>query len=151
MESLYGLLVLIHVIAAVAGLGASFAMPIIANYPKTVSQIKFAMEINKNVEKTVKIGSISLLLTGLILGLINPALFTQGWYIASLLIYVAVQPITAVILPKKMKQMGQLIANHSSEEIPDEFIKIQKTTAPYNMILHSSAIILIILMSIKPF
>ncbi|AZB41830.1 DUF2269 family protein [Bacillus sp. FJAT-42376] len=149
--SIYGIIVLIHVIAAVCGLGATFALPILMNRPKTVSQAHFAFHVNDGIEKLAKVGSIILLVTGILLGILNPDLFTKVWYIASLIIYVAVQPIVAVILPKRMAEQKAILENHSGEELPESYLQIGKKMAPYNGFLHSSAIILIVLMVLKPF
>jgi hypothetical protein len=149
--TLYGFIVLIHVIAAVTGLGASFAMPIVLKGAKTADQARYSLGLNQKIETVVKIGSIALLLTGLILGAINTELFTEIWYIASIVIYLAVQVVVAGIMPKKIKRMEEIITNHKGKDLPEEFTRINLELKPYNMILHTSAVILIILMSIKPF
>jgi hypothetical protein len=149
--TIYSLLVLIHVIAAVAGLGASFALPVVMNYPKTAEQARFSLELNKKIEVFAKYGSITLLITGLIMGFMFPALFTTGWYIASLIIYMAVQVIVAGIMPKKVAKMSEIITSYKGEDLPASYKELTGKLRPYNMILHTSAIILIILMSLKPF
>ncbi|MFI8576169.1 hypothetical protein ACIGEL_10665 [Rossellomorea aquimaris] len=45
--SMYGLLVLVHIVAAVAGLGASLAMPVVMKTPETSHQAKFSLELSK--------------------------------------------------------------------------------------------------------
>lgn len=45
--SLYGLLVLIHVVAAVVGMGPSFAMPVIQSFGKTKESLVFVNQIVK--------------------------------------------------------------------------------------------------------
>ncbi|PMC34470.1 DUF2269 domain-containing protein [Bacillus sp. UMB0899] len=147
----YSLLLLIHIVAAVVGLGASFGMPVLMRSVKTVSQAKFALAVSEGIEKFAKVGSIVLLITGIIMAIINPYLFKEIWYIASLVIYVAVQPIAAGLLPKKAKAQMQALENHQGEELPEEYITLAKQSAPLNNVLHISAIILIILMTIKPF
>jgi len=147
----YGLVLLIHIIAAVAGLGASFAMPLVIKYPKTVEQAKFSLLLNKHIEKPVKYGSICLLLTGLVLGFLNLDLFKHGWYIASLVIYILIQPIVAGILPKRLKQMEQILDENNEEDIPIAYQELNKSLRPFNWIIHGAAIILIILMTVKPF
>lgn len=119
--------------------------------PRTVTQAKFALAINEKIEKIAKPSSITLLLTGLILGALNRDLFTQGWFIASLVIYIAVQPLVAGILPKRAKQQVEILEKATSDELPEEFIAIGKQAAPINMIAHTAAVLLIILMTIKPF
>ncbi|RBW68456.1 DUF2269 family protein [Bacillus taeanensis] len=149
--SIYSIVLLLHIIAAVAELGAAFALPILMNAPKTVSQAKFALAVNEKVEKPVKIESITLLVTGIILGILSPYLFKKIWYIASLVIYVAIQPIVAGILPKKMARQRELLESHKGEDLPEEYTKIGKEMAPINGLAHLSAIVLIVLMTLKPF
>ncbi len=147
----YSILLVIHIIAAVVGLGASFGMPVLMSSVKTVSQAKFALVVFKGIEKFAKIGSITLLITGIIMAIINPYLFSEIWYIASLIIYVAVQPIAAAMLPKKVKLQMEVLEKHQGEDLPEEYITLAKQSVPLNNILYVSAIVLIILMTIKPF
>ncbi|MBS2967908.1 DUF2269 family protein [Metabacillus sp. KIGAM252] len=149
--TIYGIIVLIHVIAAVCGLGATFALPILMNRPKTAAQAHFAIHVNAGIEKLAKIGSITLLVTGIVLGILNPVLFTKIWFIASLIIYVAVQPIAAGILPKRIAEQKAILESHSGEDLPESYHQIGNSMAPYNGFLHSAAIILIALMVLKPF
>ncbi|MCA1055994.1 DUF2269 domain-containing protein [Rossellomorea aquimaris] len=149
--SIYGIIVMIHVVAAVAGLGASFAMPVIMKTPETAQQARFSLDLGKKIETFAKVGSIVLLITGLVMGFMNPYLFKTFWYIASIAIYIGVQFIVAGIMPKKIKQMAEIIQSHEGDDIPTAYGKINSELRPYNIIIHSAAIILIILMSIKPF
>ncbi|WP_237438546.1 DUF2269 family protein [Guptibacillus hwajinpoensis] len=102
--SFYGGLLAVHIIAAVCGLGATFGLPVLMGLPKTVSQARFAHSVSTGIEKIAKIGSLTLLVTGLRLGALPPFLFTQSWLIALLVIYILVQPIVAGIVPKKTAQ-----------------------------------------------
>ena len=147
----YTFLLLIHLVAAVVGLGATFGMPVLMSNVKTVSQAQFAHKVSKGIEKFAKVGSITLLLTGIIMAIINPYLFKEVWYIASLVIYVAVQPITAGILPKKEKLQLKSLESHEGEELPEEYKKLAQQVIPFNNVLHASAVILIVLMTVKPF
>jgi|GEM_PF-364674 len=149
--TLYVWILLIHILAAVVGLGSTFALPVIMKRPKTVSQAKFAFELSGGIEKFAKIGSITLLVTGLILGALNPSLFKEIWYITSIVIYIAVQPIIAGILPKKMAAQTKILEEHNGEELPESYHAISKEMAPFNGILHLSVVVLILLMTIKPF
>ncbi|MDR7074446.1 DUF2269 family protein [Fictibacillus barbaricus] len=149
--TLYGILVLIHVIAAIIGLGASFAMPVVTKFAKTKNQARFALDLNAKIETLPKIGSISLLLTGLILGFLNTGLFHETWYISSLVIYVLAQVLVIGIIPKKQKQMSEILAAYEGDDLPDDYRAVDKQTDPYMYLLHSLAVILIILMVVKPF
>jgi len=147
----YSLLLVIHIVAAVVGLGASFGMPVLMSSVKTVPQAKFALAVSKGIEKFAKVGSITLLITGIIMAIIQPYLFKEIWYIASLVIYVAVQPIAAGILPKKAKLQMETLENYLGEELPDGYNTLAKESVPLNNVLHIAAVVLIILMTIKPF
>lgn len=118
---------------------------------KNTSQAKFAHKVSQGIEKYAKIGSITLLLTGIIMGILHPYLFKQIWYIASIIIYVAVQPIAAGLLPKNAKRQIDVLENHDEDELPEDYLKLAKQAAPLNNILSASAIILTILMTLKPF
>jgi len=149
--TVYSLILLIHIIAAVCGLGATFALPIIMKLPKTVSQAKFAFEINEKVEVLAKIGSFTLLGTGLLMGFLNLSLFKEIWFDASLAIYILIQPIVAKILPDKIALQMKTLEDHEEEALPEEYKTIAKQMIPYNNIAHIAAIVLIILMTLKPF
>lgn len=132
-------------------MGSTFALPIVMKRPKMVSQAKFAFQISDGIEKIAKIGSLTLLVTGIVLGILSPYLFKEIWYIAPIIIYIAVQPITAGILPKKMAAQAEILEAHDGEELPESYKAIRKQMSPYNGIMHLSAVILVILMTIKPF
>jgi uncharacterized membrane protein len=147
----YGTIVLIHVIAAIMGLGASFAMPVVTKFAKTKSQALFALDLNAKIEILPKIGSLTLLFTGLILGYLNTGLFTEVWYIASLVIYVLAQVLVIGIIPKKQKQMSEILTAYEGDDLPDDYRNVDKQTDPYMYLLHSLAVVIIILMVVKPF
>lgn len=149
--TLYGFIVLLHVIAAVVGIGSSFAMPTILNKATTRAKALWSIDLLDYIEKMAKYGSLALLATGLLLGILNTNLFTQVWYIVSIIIYIAVQPIVAGILPKKIAALREDLAKTESEELSDNYLSILKSTQPLNWTMHTAAIVLIILMSIKPF
>jgi uncharacterized membrane protein len=149
--TLYGTIVLIHVIAAIVGLGASFAMPVITKCAKTASQARFALDLNAKIETLPKIGSLTLLATGLLLGYLNSALFSEVWYISSLVIYVLAQVLVIGIIPKKQKQMNEILSSHEGDELPEAYRTVDKQLDPYVYLLHSLAVIIIILMVVKPF
>lgn len=149
--SLYGFIILVHVIAAVSGLGTTYALPILMSKPKTVKQVEYAFIVYAGIEKLAKIGSMTLLITGLLLGILNTNLFTHIWYIVSIVLFIAVQPVVASVLPKKMAEQKKILANHTGEDLPDSYLQINKQMAPYNSFTHLAAVIIIILMVIKPF
>jgi len=148
---MYNLLVFIHIVAAVMGLGAAFGFPIVARSAKIASQAKYTFELLKKLELLPKIGSITLLLTGIILGIMEPSLFTTGWYIASLVLYFAAQVIIIGILPKKIKEQADILDRHTGEDLPEAYKAIGKQAGKLESITHLLAFLLILLMYYKPF
>lgn len=150
--TLYGLLVLVHVIAAVVGLGASFGMPVVAKYgAKSVTNAKICFEINKKIEVFVKVGSLTLLASGILMAIVNPVLWSQGWFIGSFIIYILIQPIVAAMLPKTIEKQVNIIMNSVDGKLSPEYHQLDKKAAKLNGIAHVAAVVLIVLMSTKPF
>ncbi|KAA9030612.1 DUF2269 family protein [Niallia endozanthoxylica] len=149
--SLYGFILLIHVLGAVCGIGASFASPFLLNRAKTAKQAEFAIHVNHSIDKLVVIGTFTLLGTGLILGALNSSLFAQGWYIASLILFVTILPVAGFIVPKKTAQQVEILKNHNGDELPDSYMKVKKQAAPFNRYTYLATIIIIIFMVTKPF
>ncbi|WP_332690757.1 DUF2269 family protein [Halalkalibacter lacteus] len=149
--TLYGIFVLIHVISAVVGLGASFALPSIINSPQTAKDARYSLLLNAKVEVFAKVGSITLLVTGLILGALNTTLFTTGWYVTSILIYIGVQFIVAGVMPRTIKTMESSLTDYNDEDLPAGYTEGVLKLKLYTAIVHSAVVILIILMVVKPF
>jgi uncharacterized membrane protein len=149
--TLYVIIVVIHVIAAVCFLGAVFANPSIMKKGTTVSKAKQALETAKDVEKYAKVGSITLLITGLVLGFLNTNLFSQGWYISALVIYLAVQPIVAYMIPKRAEKLYAMLENKDDDSLPDEYMPLAIQIGKLDSVARLSVFVLIILMSLKPF
>src|SRR5690625_2575887 len=85
--SLYNFLLFVHIFSAILGLGPGFVMIYIVTNAKTLPQLKHAYVIRKRIHVFVMVGGTLLLLTGLGMGMLNPNLFTQIWYIVSLILY----------------------------------------------------------------
>ncbi|MCC3358759.1 DUF2269 family protein [Bacillus sp. REN16] len=149
--TLYGGLVLIHVLAAVIGMGPSFIFPVIQSFGTTKESLQLVNKIMEKAEKVVTIGSIVLLLTGLVMGVMNPHLFTQIWYIASIILYFVAHYLAVGFAGKRTKKAAALLNNHQGDDIPNEILTLNKTIGMAGMGSALIAIVMIILMSVKPF
>lgn len=151
----YTSLLFVHIVGAVCGLGATFAIPVLMSKAKTVNQANYAMNVNSGIEKLAKVGSITLLVSGLIMGFINPYLFQEAWYWLSIVLYIAIQPIVAYLIPKKAKEQ-QAILNEIGESeqngpLPDSYHVISKQILPLNAAAQILAVVFILIMTFKPF
>ncbi|WP_257985189.1 hypothetical protein [Bacillus sp. T33-2] len=57
----------------------------------------------------------------------------------------------AGVLPRTMKQQAAALEEAAGETLPMKYVELGKKAAPYNSVVHESAVILIILMFTKPF
>jgi hypothetical protein len=149
--TLYGGFVLIHVLAAVIGMGPSFIFPIISSFGTTKQSLQLINHIIEKSEKVVTIGSIVLLLTGLGMGALNTDLFTQIWYIASIILFFIALYLAVGFSGKRTKKAVALLDNHQGEDIPSEVLALNKTVGIAGMGSAIIAIVMIFLMSVKPF
>src|SRR5690625_4294157 len=119
--SLYNFLLFVHIFSAILGLGPGFVMIYIVTNAKTLPQLKHAYAIRKRIHVFVMVGGTLLLLTGLGMGMLNPNLFTQIWYIVSLVLYFIALAAGPVVLSPKSKPVKKLLEESSGEDIPAEY------------------------------
>lgn len=148
----YKFLLLLHVFAAVVGIGQAFSFSTIMRSTKTVPQVRFSLGVLEKIEKTVKIGSVTLLLTGIIMAIMNPTLWTKSWFLASIAVYVAIQ-VNVIFFLKPLSEKQKQIIEEAKEQndIPDTYIQLMKKNAPVFIFNDVCAVLLIFLMVWKPF
>src|SRR5699024_5154461 len=101
--SLYNILVIIHIISAIIGLGPGFIMTYIVTKAANMTELLHAYWLRKRIHIFVMIGGTTLMITGLWMGMINPYLFQQGWYVVSLILYLTVLGAGPTLLASKLK------------------------------------------------
>ena len=148
---LYSILLLIHVLSAIIGLGVTFAFPVIANSAKNLSQLKHTLGLMKRLEKFPQIGGVFLLVTGLIMGIITPTYFTKVWFVGSIVLYLLIEGLIYFVIGPKMKKVVPLVMSAEGEKIPEEYEVVAKSTAPIHLFTIIGGIMIIVLMSAKPF
>jgi uncharacterized membrane protein len=148
---LYTILLLIHVLAAIIGIGATFAFPVISNAPKNLPQLKLTLGLMKKLELYPKIGGVFLIVTGLIMGYLTPAYFKEIWFTGSIALYIIIEILIYGVIGPKMKKVVPIVMNADGENIPEEYNVVAKSTAPIHMIASLLAIVIIVFMSAKPF
>src|SRR5690625_290076 len=149
--SLYQFLLLVHIFSAILGLGPGFVMIYIVTNAKTLPQLKHAYTIRKRIHVFVMVGGTLLLITGLGMGMLKPYLFTQVWYIVSLILYFIALAAGPVVLSPKSKPVKKLLDNSSGEDIPPEYYPLAKEVFFFERITNVIFIIIIALMILKPF
>lgn len=151
LEILFKFLLLIHILGGICGLGATFATPYIMKSARNVKSAFTAHMVNAKVEKLAKTGSIALLASGLIMGFLHPYLFSNGWYVTSIILFIAAQPIVAYLLPRHEKAMLEILEATDGEDLTSEYLQIAKKTVPLHLAAQVLLVLLVFLMVFKPF
>ena len=151
MMTLYYTLVVIHIFSAIIGLGPGFVLTFLVSRAKTMTELRIGFIMRKRIHVFVMIGGTLLLLTGICMGLLRPYLFTEGWYVTSLLLYLLALAASPLLLRKEAKPINQFIEAYEGEEIPEQYYQLSKRLYVYEHITNFVFIIIIVLMILKPF
>lgn len=149
--SLYKLLVMIHIISAIIGLGPGFIMTYIVTKADNMTELRHAYWLRKRIHLFVMVGGTTLVFTGLWMGMINPYLFKQGWYVVSLILYLTVLGAGPTLLASRIKPIRKILAEHEHEDIPEAYEQFAKELFFYERITNGILAVIIVLMVMKPF
>lgn len=149
--SLYYTIVVIHILSAIIGLGPGFVLTYIVMKAENMTELRHGYKMRKQIHIFVMVGGTLLLLTGILLGILNPILFTQGWYLLSFILYLIGLAASPLILRKEAKPINKFLEEHEGEEIPQAYYDMSKKLYFYEHITNVLFIIIILLMVLKPF
>jgi uncharacterized membrane protein SirB2 len=148
------LLILIHVLSAIIGVGPTFFGHILTRPTQSVQDLKSSYRFLKYLEAFPKIGGSLAVLSGIVLYLIGDyGPFTQLWIIGSLVLYVLIQIIViAFITPKQNKVYNWLFneENKDAEFLDLEILKAQKQVHFLFYVASGMGVLLFIFMILKP-
>jgi uncharacterized membrane protein len=149
--SLYKILVFIHIFSAILGMGPGFILTTVVKSGKTMTELRHSYKIRHKLHIYVMVGGILLLITGVSMGLLNPSLFRMGWYVTSLVLFLAALAIGPLVLSPRSKPVKALLASHKGEEIPQEYWRLSKILFRFETLENVIFLIIIALMILKPF
>lgn len=149
--SFYQFLVFVHIFSAILGMGPGFVMLYIVTKATTMSEIRHAFATRHRIHIFVKVGGTLLLVTGLLMGMLNPDLFRQGWYVVSLILFLIALAAGPVVLSPITKPIKALLKSHEGEDIPEQYIELSKKLFFYERVTNAIFLIIIGLMILKPF
>ncbi|BDG34275.1 DUF2269 family protein [Saccharococcus caldoxylosilyticus] len=151
MTTFYKILVFIHIFSAILGMGPGFILIHVVKSAKTMTQLKYAYAIRRKLHTFVMIGGTLLLITGLLMGFLNPGLFQMGWYVTSLVLFLIALAMGPLVLAPKSKPLKHLLETYKGEDIPEEYIRLSNQLFRYEHIENGIFLIIIALMILKPF
>lgn len=149
--SFYDILVVIHVLSAILGLGPGFVMIYIVTKSTTMTELRHSYIIRNRIHIFVMIGGTLLLLTGIMMGVLKPYLFNQFWFTGSLLLFLIALAAGPVVLSPRSKPIKQLLKEYDGEKIPAQYYELANKLFFYERITNVIFLIIIILMITKPF
>src|SRR5690625_5609038 len=85
-------------------------MTYIVTKAANMTDLRHAYWLRKRIHIFVMIGGTTLMVTGLWMGMINPYLFQQGWYVVSLVLYLVVLGAGPTLLASKLKPIKKILA-----------------------------------------
>lgn len=151
MSTIYTIIVFIHIFSAILGMGPGFVLTTVVKSGNTMTELRHSYKIRHKLHIFVMIGGIFLLLTGLAMGYLNPSLFRMGWYITSLVLFLAALAMGPLVLSPRSKPVKALLESHKGEAIPEEYWRLSKALFRYENLENVIFLIIIGLMILKPF
>ncbi|WP_179281628.1 DUF2269 family protein [Paenibacillus sp. VTT E-133280] len=150
MEIISKIVVVIHVIAAIVGIGPAFVLPILTSSAKTGSQLRFVFGMMKTINRFPKTGGITLIVTGILLMIIDKMGLSVLWINLSLLFFIVIEVIIIGFVEPRLKKLTQLVMASEGDEIPVGYNAAMNKIAPLEAAVHVLTIVIIILMVVKP-
>ncbi|MEX2460776.1 MAG: DUF2269 family protein [Paenibacillaceae bacterium] len=147
----YGILVFIHIFSAILGLGPGFVMIYIVTKATTMTELKHSYSIRNRLHIFVMVGGTLLLITGLWMGLLQTYLFSAGWYVTSLSLFLVALAFGPIILSPRSRPIKKLLKEHRGESIPAEYYVLSQKLFFYERIENFIFLVVIALMITKPF
>lgn len=151
MNTVYTILVFIHIFSAILGMGPGFVLSFIPKSARTMTELRHAYKIKHYLHILVMIGGTLLLISGLLMGMMHPYLFRMGWYIVSLILFFIALAMGPFVLKPVSIPVKEIVNHYQGEEIPKEYFRLSKKLNRYENIENLLFLIIIALMIVKPF
>ncbi|MFE5318475.1 DUF2269 family protein [Paenibacillus sp. NPDC056579] len=150
---LFGLLLVLHILASISIIGPAFVLPIIRRSARSVGQLHFAFGITTKLAIMPKIGGAVLVLTGVWLMIITKMGLSQMWLNISILLSLLMVVMIDGWIEPRMKKIIKIISESQdqSNEIPAEFGLLIKKIVPIETAAQLLMIAILVLMVVKPF
>ena len=149
--SLYELLVFIHIFSAILGMGPGFVMIIAVKKANNMTELRHAYRIRNRLHIFTMVGEALLLITGLWMGFLNTDLFTQRWYLLSLILFMGALAFGPLVLSPRSKPIKRLLKEDEGEDIPEIYHILSNKLFFFERIENIIFLIVIALMILKPF
>ena len=150
---MFGLLLVLHILASIALIGPAFVMPIIRRSARSVGQLRFAFGITTKLAIIPKIGGAVLIITGVWLMIITKMGLSQMWLNVSFLLSLLIVVMIDGFIEPRIKKIIKIVSESQDQgnEIPAEFGRLMKKIVPIETAAQLLMIAILVLMVVKPF
>lgn len=146
-------LVLIHVLAAIIGVGPTFFFHYLLRKNQSVSEMKYSFKTAMQLQKLPTIGGLVAVTTGIIMVSISGWSFTDLWIIGTLILYGTLQVLFIILTGPLVKKLSIWVVETKeadNEPLPTIQEDLVRSTNMRVMLTNSMALVIFILMIIKP-
>ncbi|MFC5449657.1 universal stress protein [Paenibacillus aestuarii] len=148
------LLVLIHVLSAIIGVGPTFFAHVLLRKNQTLDELRSSMRAGKPLDFFPKIGGSIAVITGIVLLFVGSyGSFMQTWLIGSLVAYVLIQIIAIGFATPAHKKLAKWVldpTNTKASELPAEQRRNWTRARNYFYAASTIGVILFVFMIMKP-
>lgn len=148
--SLYKILIVIHILSAILGLGPGFVLTYIVMKAQNMTELRHVYRLRVHLHILVMIGGTLLLITGIWMGILNPSLWSAFWYTASLFLFMVGLAFGPLILRPSLAPIKKILNEAQTEEIPEAYKVHAKRLFRQEHIVNIIFIIIIVLMVLRP-
>ncbi|MNG01127.1 hypothetical protein D3C84_840920 [compost metagenome] len=150
----YLLLVVVHVMTAIIGIGPAFFAPVLLRSGQPLDQLRHSFRLGAILELFPKIGGTIAVLSGIGLVIAGDYQFQDVWIYASIAIYVIIQVLMIGFAAPTQKRVFQFLFDQSSKSatdtVPGEYTALVARIKTIHYVATVFGIILFILMIVKP-
>jgi uncharacterized membrane protein len=153
MVSLFGWILVLHILASIAVIGPALVVPVIRRSARTAGQLRFAFDVTNKLAILPKIGGAVLIITGVWLMIITKMGLSQMWLNISILLSLLMVATIEGLIGPRMKKIMEIVSISQSkgDEVPSELGRLMKKIVPIETASQLLMIAITVLMVLKPF
>jgi uncharacterized membrane protein len=153
MVSLFGWILVLHILASIAVIGPALVVPVIRRSARTVGQLRFTFDVTNKLAILPKIGGAVLIITGVWLMIITKMGLSQMWLNISILLSLLMVATIEGLIGPRMKKIMEIVSISQSkgDEVPSELGRLMKKIVPIETASQLLMIAITVLMILKPF
>lgn len=152
----YTMILIIHVISAIAMIGPAFYLQRFLVFPQAsaggAGWLRYAHGTARRLDRLTDTGMILQLVTGLLMGWMEPVLFQMLWYVAALVLVPVIGLYMKFAVRPRIRSLYTLVESStvSQTDLERTYRRLWSQALPHILIVQGGIVILILLMVLKP-